>query len=94
MFVWFWCCGFCVFQLFESAHHSIAGYDIVCFVDILNIEVHWLAFLGGTGSLRVRLKDMEAGYPDFVWSSLTPVYGVQHSEMGRSCIAVVHSYVS
>jgi len=63
------------------------------FVDIPNIEFHWLAFLGGTGSLLVRLKGMEAGYRDFAWSSLTPAYGVQHSEMGRSCITVVHSYV-
>jgi hypothetical protein len=63
------------------------------FVDVLNIEVHWLAFLGGTGSLHVRLKVM-AGYPDFAWSSLTPAYSVQHSEMGCSCITVVHSYVS
>jgi hypothetical protein len=44
--------------------------------------------------LCVRLKGMEAGYPDFAWSSLTPAYSVQHSEMGGSCITVVHSYVS
>ena len=64
------------------------------FVDILNIEVHWLALLGGTGSLCVRLKGMEAGYPGFAWSSLTLAYSVQRSEMGHNCITVVHSYVS
>jgi hypothetical protein len=64
------------------------------FVDVLNTEAHWLAFLGGTGSLRVQLKGMEAGYPDFAWSTLTPAYTVQRSEMGHSSITVVHSYVS
>jgi hypothetical protein len=44
--------------------------------------------------LRVQLKGVEVGYPDFAWSSLTPAYSVQRSEMGHSCITVVHSYVS
>lgn len=58
---------------------------------MLNVEVHWLAFLGGNGSLRVRLKGMEAGYPDFA-------YSVQHLKLAVAAsplfTVMFHSFFS